>query len=322
MIPSHLFEWFYFDVHQQDGFDFVLSFHTLPFMSQFEVSIFDLFVYRENQPFFHKYFAIPLNQFEFEQGRKKIVHPKDPKLLFSRSKNLVKIDAQTRRYELKLKMINQAKDDRIQELDLFTDVNDQQSFSWHLYMPQARAEGVFRYLDESENKWKEITISGKGYHDANRGNVNLKKELKSWIWMKIYFNDELWIVGKIILLKGKEFNVLVKSLPSKQEYTTKANIELNSKRIEIKSPIGNLKVDFTKTVQIDDLRFLVPSFRSYLGWAGKIREVLAAVSLENNPMKVFRNILTNGKYRRHRWWGKTGGGKQVEIFGEEMILNE
>ncbi len=315
------FEWFYFDIHCADSMDIVFTFHTKPFMSHFNVSIFDIFIYRNNQRLVHKFLVIPQDQLHIAPNGDRMQFRSDATLFFERKPEHAKLDIHADWLELNLLLENDQPGAEPLDVHFPSQNKALQSFRWLLFMPQAQASGRLRIKD-GKGQWLDINISGHGYHDANQGALNLKKELKSWLWMKIYQKETLWIAGKIVPRNDEVKNILVRVGDRQTDFTTDAHIEMNESRLQFECAWGKWDFELKENYRLDDLRFLVPVWPAALAPLEKVREILAAFTLERKALKPLREWLTNGKYRRYRRLAKDADGHEVEIFGEEMLLND
>ncbi len=314
------FEWFYFDVHQPDGYDFVFSFHIQPFMSHFDVCIFDVFIYRNNRLFFHNFLLLSPDALQIEQKGNYIQHEANPFFLLERNPHTLKLSIRGEWLNMDLNMDSDIPLNMPLNVSFPAQSSDLQTFRWQLFMPLATAKGSLQIKSKKDN-WQKITINGRGYHDGNSGRFNLKKALNSWLWMKIYSKGALWIAGKIVPRRGQVQNILVRVQPPDIAHTMQADIDLNERSLQINSEFGRQSFELIESYQLDDLRFLIPAWPKAFESFEKIREILAALTLDRKALKPLRNVLTNGKYRRRRWLAKDENGEIIEIFGEEMILN-
>ena len=105
---KNFFEWYYFDLHTEDGFDLIFTLHSRPFMSVFAVSIFDFFIYKDNELQEHRFFTLP---------SKNVQHSKDGSEIYYNENNYlsndglnIKVRAQSKDISLKLDFINLIKD--------------------------------------------------------------------------------------------------------------------------------------------------------------------------------------------------------------------
>lgn len=310
------FEWFYFDVHGDDGLDVVFSFHRLPFMSHFAVSILDVFVYKENRPYYHTFLIFPRKKLSVRRNGTQIQCADKSRFFLEFSNEKARLWARDEKMEVDVQFTNRHPQKEPLEFSL-----GDQPFYWKLYMPRAQAQGVLRIRDKKRRRDEEIPVNGRAYFDANNGKLNLKKAIRSWLWFKIYMNDELWIAGDVHPRQGAPYTVLVKITPTAISHTTKVQIRLDAQQLRIDSSLGALQVQLTEHSRLDELRFLVPVWPEWLAFPEKIREILAGLTLNRPALKSVQKWLTNGVYYRHRWLGRTAEGRSVEIFGEEMILN-
>ncbi len=317
---QRFFEWFYIDVHQKDGYDLVLSLHTHPFMSQFKICIFDVFIYYQNQPLFHRFFVIPQNDLhrpspfliEVQTNLRLRFEIKDRQAFFEFVSEQVQILLELERPKVEGLPLN---------LELFKGESDK-SFQWKLFMPLAKATGKISYSVTGEKEVNQMPIDGTGYLDSNSGNINLKKELAYWLWAKIKWHDELIIAGKVKDAKGKLCNILVKCGEDSVSVDEKAKIDFNSQHIFINSILGQFDFFLNEVKVIDDLRFLVSTAPKIFSLPMKLIEVIAGIAVQKKSLKWLAGWLTNGQYFRKRWLATAKTGEKVEIFGEEMFLNE
>jgi len=313
-LPS--FEWFYFDVHGTDGVDVVFSFHSLPFMSRFAVSILDIFVYKENRPYYHTFLIFPRKRLSIRRNGTEIQCADKSRFFLEFSNEKARLWARDEKVEVDVRFTNGHPQKEPLEFSL-----GEQPFYWKLYMPRAQAQGVLRIHEPKHIGDEEIPVNGRAYFDANNGNLNLKKTIRSWLWFKMYMNDELWIAGDVHPRQGAPHSVLVKVTPVTITHTTNVQIRLNAQQLRIGSPLGALHLQLVERNRLDELYFLVPVWPDWLAFPEKIREILAGLTLNRPALKPVQKWLTNGVYYRHRWLARTEDGRSVEIFGEEMILN-
>ncbi len=314
--PSSAFEWFYFDVHGGGGLDVVFSFHHLPFMSHFAVSILDVFVYKQNRPYYHTFLIFPRKKLSVRRNGTQFQCADKSRFSLEFSNEKARLVARDEKVELDVRFTNRHPQKEPLEFSL-----GEQPFCWTLYMPRAQAQGVLRIRDKDRIETEEIPVNGRAYFDANNGELNLKKTIRSWLWFKIYMNDELWIAGDVHPRQGAPYSVLVKVTPTAIAHTTKVQIQLDAQQLRIDSSLGTLLARLTEHSRLDELRFLVPVWPRWLTFPEKIREILAGLTLDRPALKPVQKWLTNGVYYRHRWLGRTEEGQSMEIFGEEMMLN-
>ncbi len=321
MVKHKTFEWHYLDVHQSNGYDFVFTFHTIPFMSRFSVSIFDVFVYRDNQPYFHEYFVMPRKEVKTMPGEFFYYGSGGRRFVFKTSERQVVLRVSAEKFTLHLTAENLQPNLEPLHYDLFED-SEEKSFKWHLYMPRARARGTLTIISPKTTENEELTIEGTTYYDGNSGNVNLQEVIDNWLWLKLNLRESFWILGKIVTNQQKTFDVAVKVDEHEICTTKKARIEFSQNRLQVLSECGNLDLQIFQTFTIDQLRFLVPSWSGVAGVLEKFREIFAAMALKRNPQGKISKMLTNGRYVRKRWLANDARENKVELFGEEMWLND
>ncbi|MCD6375011.1 MAG: hypothetical protein J7L94_05750 [Caldisericaceae bacterium] len=314
------FEWFYIDVHQRDGYDLVLSLHTHPFMSQFKICIFDVFVYYQNQPVFHRFFVIPQDAIQ-RPSPFLIEVQTNLRLRFEIKDQQAFLEFVSGQVQIQLELKHPKVEGLPLNLELFKEESNK-SFQWKLFMPLARAAGKMTYSGTGEKEINHTTIDGMGYLDSNSGNINLKKELAYWLWAKIKWHDELIIAGKVKDAKGRFSNILVKCGKESIAVDEKAKIDFSSQNISINGVLGQFDFFLNEVKIIDDLRFMVSTAPGIFSLPMKIIEVMAGIAVQKKSLKWLAGWLTNGQYFRKRWLATTKTREKVEIFGEEMFLNE
>ncbi len=313
--PSY-FQWFYFDAHCSEQTDVVISFHLQPFVSRFEVSILDVFVYKENHPYFHRYLVLPRKALQVNQLNSRIVFDNNQlHLLLEFDQNTAQLTVRTPDLELDLQVRNMHQERKPLRLSL-----GDQPFFWTLYMPWARASGTLRFIPKSGPQ-KTIALEGQAYFDGNDGFLNLKKNLKSWLWMKVYLGERLLITGEVLPLVGAKRTFLVEVTPTEIRSAEQSRLHVTPESLQIYSSIGDWQLQIEKQITIDKLSFRVPVWPDWLALPEKIVEILASLTLNFPGLKWLRPWVMNGLYRRERWTARTKDGEKVEIFGEEMILN-
>ncbi len=316
----HYFEWFYIDVHQEDGYDVVITLHTHPFMSQFEIGIFDIFIYYQNQPLLHRFFVFPQEEMQ-RTGDSLIKVDNQIKLNFKIEKSGAFLDFALDPVHLQLELTQPEISGLPLTEELFEE-NQAKSFQWQLLLPMARATGKINILPSGEQSLKQLPIEGIGYLDSNYGNINLKKEVSYWLWAKIKWQDGLLIAGKVKTKDGNIRDILVKYGQGEVAVDQQARIEFTGQQLNIDSALGQYQLALNNVKVIDDLRFLISTAPKIFSLPMKVIEVLAGIAVQKKSLKWLTPLLTNGRYFRKRWLATSKTGEKVEIFGEEMFLNE
>jgi len=317
---QRFFEWFYIDVHQNDGYDLVLSLHTHPFMSQFKICIFDVFVYYQNQPVFHRFFVIPQAELQQRPNPLLIEVQTNLKLRLEIKNQQAYFEFVSETVQIQLEL----KHPKVEGLPLNRELfkkKSNKSFQWSLFMPLAKATGKMAYSITGEKAVNQMVVDGIGYLDSNRGTINLKKELAYWLWAKIKWQDELLIAGKVQDKTGKVLDILVKCSNKKVAVDEQVKIDFIAKSLSINSALGAFEFALNEVKTIDDLRFLVSTAPKIYSLPMKVIEVIAGLAVQKKSLKWLTPLLTNGRYLRKRWLATAKTGQKVEIFGEEMFLN-
>lgn len=306
------FEWYYFDLHSADGYDLVFTLHTLPFMTQFAVSIFDLFIYKDNHLLEHRFFTRPLHDLQRDKNSYEIYF--DDKNFILYDKRTIRLSAAAPRISLELNFVNVLGDKAAFEHDLLDEENKAGSFVWKLHAPICEAHAEIHI----ENK--QFRFKGQGYHDYNAGNIFLKRKLSGWRWSKFYYRDNLVIVGEIMPRTGKTKSILVLASKSALQWTDDIMISRNGDRFTLQSQVIRFVFEQEKYSRLDDIRFLSLKPPKILRIPAKIVEIMSALSLHFAFLKPLRKILTNARYVRRRLSGQIDNEKQTNVFQEEIFF--
>ncbi len=309
MIP---FEWYYFDVHDDQGYDMVFTLHTRPFMSVFEISIFDIFIYRDNKPLHHYFFVRPFNEMKYSDNPFLIEY--DEKNYIKKINDEIEVRFADPKIDLHFKFQNLLPKQEAIRVALHPPGDAEKYFIWILFAPRCTATGKITCRNET------LEVTGRGYHDYNSGNINLKKKLSYWHWAKFFNGDFLQIFGHVILKSGFQRMIFVRADNKSIRLDENPQRDKSGSILKIESRIGSLKFKAHKTHPIDDLRFYVSVFPKPLLILAKIREIAASLALVYRPLRFFKGILTNGRYLRKRILGEVNGKQEIESFHEEMFF--
>lgn len=281
MSENKLFEWYYFDVHCDNGEDVVFTLHVKPFMSAFAISIFDFFIYRDGRRIEHSYFALPREQAQRSDDGSRLIYTADNSIV--RVDDRIQVRVQDAQITLDLNLENECPFKRPLELDLLPKSGPGQSFKWKVFAPLARARGTLRIAD------KEYILNGRAYHDYNCGTVNLFDTLQGWTWGKTYRDGKLEVRGKITDRNGMQklvgFEAGTSSwclFPERQEPAASFD--------EI--PAG---------ARIDDIAlYVAPAAKRNNRRRNAGREVLMHLISEKQVFNKFYQQLCNTRYTRYR----------------------
>lgn len=309
---NNKFEWYYFDLHNDEGYDLVFTLHSRPFMTQFAVSIFDIFLYKDNALLEHRFFTIPAGCLKEDGSETPVWFDENNYITHKQKQIIARAKGADIYLELKFTKIYDYGD--FFQYDLMSHKQQGQEFIWRLFAPLCRAKAKLSIGNKTYN------MQGKGYHDYNAGNFFLKKELKGWRWSKIYDQEALFIVGEIIPRQAPSHKILV--VPGKQKLHHSADFYFfaDTKKLTIKSAMSNFEFILEKSRQIDDIRFLASQTSGSFLYPAKIYELITAFSLQYSVLKPLSNLLTNARYVRRRLQGKTAEGGDVNVFQEEIFF--
>jgi hypothetical protein len=304
------FEWYYFDIHTDDGYDVIFTLHTKPFNSVFDISIFDVFIYKDNQPLIHHFFIRPQNELSISQNPFCLIVDGDNYI--RKSNNLIEVAVKDEKINLSLKFNNLLPEQKPVEMELYPDQEKGKYFKWIVYAPLCDAEGELTWDNNN------IKIQGRGYHDYNAGNINLKKRLSGWHWSKFFYGENLLIFGEIVPRKNKTKRVLVHVTPEGcRKDDSPVKIE-DGKNLQIKSPVVNFQFSNKEIFNIDAIRFYISQLPAILLPLTKLWEITAHISTKNKFLSILKNILTNVKYIRYRKTGIADQKDLINSFHEEI----
>lgn len=306
------FEWYYFDFHTDDGYDIVFTLHTRPFMSVFNVSIFDLFVYQGERRLLHHFFIRPQDQMSI--GCNPFILRFDDHNYFIREQGCLELSVRDAQVALQVKIENLFPDRKPLEENLYPDTAQGKTFKWILYLPLGHAAGSFK------SSSLQIPIEGQAYHDYNAGDINLKKELSGWYWGKFYRQDSLLILGEIITANRQKKSIFVNATPDIFEVDKEPRVIISGSDISLQSSSGSFSFSCEQDFLIDDIYFLVDTWSSSLLPFVKLREIAAALTLEKQLLRPLNRILTNGCYQRFRKTGRDEQGISITSFQERIFF--
>lgn len=301
------FEWYYFDIHTESGYDVIFTLHVKPFMSNFNISIFDFFVYQNNRQLYHYFFNHPQYEARVGSDHSRIYFDDRNIILSENNKILVRIEDKQISLQLELNILNKLA--RPIELNLLPVATDDRYFKWIVFAPLANATGQLQYKNEA------IDLKGTAYHDYNTGNINLKKSLKRWYWGKFYQDDSIRVLGRITDRKGNQTQVSLYADSNKVDWQSEAVFE------KLESGIKAKDFTFTETHKwkIDDIRFFVNSPKGSLGLlAARFWEAALFFLSTRTATKFLYRLFTNVRYYRYRVEGQDRKARPVISFYEEI----
>ncbi len=308
--PTNFWGWHYFDVHTADGYDIVFTLHNRPFMSLFNVAIFDFFIYHNHRRILHYFFTLPQTR-EFTQA--------EPFLLRFDDHNYIKelnggmeISAHNERINLQLRLENCLPP--AEYIHLRLPLGEKDYFAWQLLAPQSASSGRLSWDNH------ELSLLGQGYHDRNYGTVHLKSALSGWRWAKFFLPDEMLIVGEMYFRKAPERFVLVRCTKQSCRWTQQATVERNRERLRIHSDLGDFSLQQRSKQRIDHTDFMIPAWPALLQPAEKLRELLAFFTINYKLLQPFKGIFTNGCYERYKSVYFDNHKQEVQAFQERIFF--
>lgn len=310
MINYSSFEWYYFDLHTDEGYDIVCTIHPRPFNSIFDISIFDIFVYKNNKTLFHHFFV--KNARQKQKTENPFIFKYDDNNYIKKSTDQIEVSImdETVNFKLLFKDILKIKNPPVNEL--IGKTTEKSWFNWIVYAPLCQGEIKLSWKDNILN------VKGSGYHDYNSGAVNLKQVLEKWFWGKYYFDKELLIYGEILARKGqlRKIALLVGDNswqiiddPVREEKNGKLYFYISQREFVFEMQPKEI---------IDDVSFYMSKLSGFK-LIVKIVEAFYHLSSKYS-MPFVSKLIANTRYTRSRALGKNIKNKAVTCFSEEMFL--
>ena len=314
-IQSHIsdalkFEWYYFDIHTNDGFDLVFTLHTKPFSSVFDIAIWDVFLYKENEPHFHHFLVRP--QIEAIVHKNHLEIEADDLNYLRKTTDTIQFSVQDGSVELSMSMRNKQAGINPIETELLPDWDNGKFFKWIVLAPDCECEGSISF------KGEKIDLRGRGYHDYNCGNITLNKVLKSWFWGKYYHKDVINIYGSILAKSGNKKELFLQVTENENILDEEVERIDDQKELCIKSTQTAFLYKIHKEYIVDDILFYMSTMPKYLLPFAKIRELLAHLFLTKSQLSIMKKLFTNVRYTRHRSEGVVNGQHKAHSFTENM----
>ena len=303
---SNPFEWYYFDVHTDSGHDVVFTLHVKPFMSRFEISIFDFFVYKDNKRLIHYFFSRP--QQELQRGQNNNILKYDDRNFLKKTDDMFWLSFTDETIAFDLRLESLLSTDNPPQVNLLPEDRGNEYFKWIVYAPVCRASGALSFKEE------EISLDGRGYHDYNGGSINLKKTLKGWYWGKFFEAERLTILGQITDRNEKQKNIMLTAGTNGIQQEPNIRIE----RASGVTTAGDFKCTESAKWMLDDIRFFVSRGSGSKQIFSKIMELLLYFLSSIPGLNFLHRLLSNTRYRRFRVEGKRENGEPLLSFFEEI----
>ena len=300
------FEWYYFDLHCDNGYDVVCTIHPKPFNSAFDIAIFDVFVYKENNILFHHFFIKPANQLQKTESPFKLSY--DPQNYIRKNDDKIDVSISDESINLKLNFQQSFKTKPL-KTELIESDESESLFKWIVYAPACKG-----FVDLKFENY-DLALLGTGYHDYNSGSANLKKELKYWYWGKYYFDNKLLIYGDIVTRDNvaKKVSLFVDGEHSKMLQSV--NVKIDDNRVLFNDYIFDMK----PAKEMDGIQFYMTRFLG-IPFLVKIIETITHLVKPYPAFKFLTQMINNTRYKRFRSIGSTSENKPVVCFYEEMIF--
>ena len=284
--------------------------HPKPFNSIFDISIFDVFLYKDNAPLLHHYFVKNRNQIQRNKGDFVFIYDQENYIKKTGDQIELAIKDDFIDVHLFLKDILGEKHPKVNEL--IDKRNDESQFNWIVFAPYCEGKASIVWKDYKYD------LKGNGYHDYNSGAANLKQIICKWYWGKYYFNDELLIYGEILAKNGKTRRIAL--WVNREGYAIDDNPELMENNQEFKFKVATKEIIFKMQPKktIDSVVFYMSRLSGVTTFV-KISEALYYFS-SRYSLTLFTKLLGNTRYIRSRTIGKTLDNKTVSCFYEEMFF--
>jgi len=310
MINYSNFEWYYFDLHSDEGYDIVCTIHPKPFNSIFDISIFDIFVYKDNKTLLHHFFV--KNAQEKQKAESPFVIKYDDDNYIKKSNDLIEVSIidETVKFKLIFKDVLKVKNPPVNEL---IQKNSKKSlFNWIVYAPLCEGNVNISWQDNL------LEISGAGYHDYNSGTANLKQVLEKWIWAKYYFDNELFVYGEILARNGQEKKIALSVSNDNYSIIENPVKEIRDRKVYFHIPQRKFVFDMQADEIIDDVSFYMSILSGFTFYA-KIKEAFYHLCSKYSINFLSKHIA-NVRYIRSRAVGKNQKNKTVTCFSEKMLF--
>lgn len=304
------FEWFYFDLHSDDGLDLVCTVHPHPFNSVFNIALCDIYIYRGQDTILHHFFVIPPPE-TASAGPGHDLKLNDNNIINYKN-DCISVRLKDDDLELTFDLKKGVPPKELRRHQLMPS-EQSGSFNW---IVSAGSTGARASVTFKKQRWE---LSGTGYHDYNSGDVNLKKKLKYWLWAKLYTSDGLLVVGNIVDGKHNQRNIAF--LQHGDDLIFDDLVEISDRGSEV--VYRAFKKTFTfKRIQrelVDEAYFYMKRHdRAYYYTAG--REVISGLVRGQKKLNFLKRIVNNTHYRRLRISCEDTAGNTVSGFMEEMYF--
>ncbi|MGD9489559.1 MAG: hypothetical protein AB7W47_16185 [Calditrichaceae bacterium] len=303
------FEWYYFDIHTQNGYDIIFTLHTKPFNTVFPVALFDLFIYKNNRPYLHKFFSKPIHLLRKNYDAFQVYY--DQYNFIRNDGDRLIVSAQDENMVLKIELNDPSLNRRGKEIELMPDTEKNNHFKWILYSPLCRAKAEFCCDDQQH------FFEGRGYHDYNAGNFRMNDMLKQWYWGKFYLGDSILIYGEIIGKSGEKRSICIHSDGREYHQDDHPEKKDNGRQIAIRGNQEEFLFTIDKSFLIENYPFYMFNLSPRFKWIGKTIEMILFFISNKMLLKKFVYLFANVRYNRYRKYLKYDSAP-VDLFFEEI----
>lgn len=301
------FEWYYVDLHSDEGYDLVFKWHTAPFMSVFRNGILDCFLYLNGKKICHYAIVYPQERLVFRKEPLKLGY--DNFAEFNKMNSRYFLEIEHTHFKMELEFENLLPDKLYEVENLNPDPNDQDSFIWKLISPLSSGKARIAWMD---NEWE---VSGRVYFDYNAGDMFFKEKLKSWIWQKVYLGNQLFIGGQINSKNNWIRDLLIHIDSNGIKKINNGRLRMIDRNIYISGDEITSTLNLDEIKQIDNIRFFTGKEGNLLN---KVREAGSYFSGKLPTYLPLNLLLSNVHYKRYKGNGKDSSGGKIFSFREEI----
>ncbi len=304
------FEWFYFDLHSDDGLDLVCTVHPHPFNSVFNIALCDIYIYRGQDTILHHFYVIPPPE-NMSPGPGYDLMLNDNNYIQYKN-DCIRVRLQDDRLNLQLDLNKAIEAKSLQRHPLIDNV-DSHSFDWIVAEGRTQANADITFENRQWN------LSGAGYHDYNSGNINLKSSLKYWLWAKLYTKDGLLVVGNIVDIEHNNCNISFMQHGDNLVFDDLVEISDRGSEVVYKAFNKTFTFKHIQKALVDEANFFMnPKDYAYYYTAG--REVISGLVRSQKKLNFLKRLVNNTHYRRLRISCEDAAGNPVTGFMEEMYF--
>ncbi len=308
---NHGFEWFYFDIHSKDNIDIVVTFHRRAFNIAFDLSLLDIFYYKDNIQIAHEAQIYKDDQIHIRTNPFEINYPAG---YIKSNNNQYEIVFKNNKTYLSLTIKKSDISWNPQMIDLFAGKNIKDDFFWCIWEIKGEAIGQIKILDKTYH------IEGIAYHDQNWGTVIFNKYLKKWDWGKYFFDNGALIYGDIKFIDGKSNQYVVYNHKKDCIFFDNAVIENSNNYQKFLLNKQELKISIFALNTIEKISFNINRLPYKYKLFRKLIEFILVNLYKYRPFKFLYNIIANTHYKRVKASFSLDNKTHALSFHEEMVF--